>query len=262
MENKKINLCPEISDAYLDCFYNTDGPKRSALLVIPGGGYGMICSDREGYPIAQAFMPYGFNCFVLTYSIGEKAKFPLPLFEASKAMQYIRENAEMLNIDPKKVFVAGFSAGGHLSGALGTLWHTVEGVPEGINRPDGIILGYPVSSSEEGAGHLGSFYNILGNSNPTEEELKKYSLENCVDERTSPAFIMHTGDDQVVPVMGSIYLAKALSQNKIPFELHIYPSAPHGIALANEITACDNPLWVNDRIAEWVRLAAEWTKTL
>lgn len=258
MKTKRI----EIGNAYIDCIYNNEGIKRSALLVIPGGGYGIVCSDREGYPIAEAFMPYEFNCFVLNYSVGEKAKFPEPLIEASKAMQYIRENADELNIDPERVFVVGFSAGGHLSGSLGTLWHTIKEVPEGINRPTGMILGYPVSTSKAGEGHLGSFYNILGTTTPSESELAKYSLENCVDEKTCPAFIFHTGDDAVVPVMGSIRLAEALSRNKIPYEMHIFPSAPHGIALGNKITAKGNPLWVDERIAEWVRLAAGWTKTI
>ncbi len=262
MIQKTVKICPEISDAELKCMICEPKIRRDALLIIPGGGYGCVCTEHEGYPIAEAFIPKGFNCFILNYSIGENAKFPRPLIEASKAMQYIRENAEELCINPDRVFVVGFSAGGHLTASLGTLWHTISEVPKGINKPTGIILGYPVITSKESEGHIGSFLNLLGNRTPSRAELDKYSLENCVDERTSPAFLFHTADDVVVPVESSIYFAAALSKNKIPFEAHIFPSAPHGVALGNELTAEGNPLWINERIARWVTLAAEWTKMI
>ncbi len=263
MKIESIKICPEISDAELICYYNSDGIKRDALLILPGGGYNHLCLDREGDYVAQAFLALGFNCFILKYSLKENAVFPRPLIEASKAMQYIRENAVMLNINPSRVFSLGFSAGGHLCASLGTLWHTVDCVPEGINKPTGIILGYPVITDEKGITHKGSFIKIIGKENPTEEETAKYSLEKQVDQNTSPAFIFHSADDSAVSCQNSLMFAKALSENKIPLELHIFPSAPHGFALANELSACsDSPKMINERIAQWPRLAAEWTKTI
>ena len=150
---------------------------RDAILVIPGGGYGQICDDREGEPIALAFLAQGLNAFVLHYSIGKKAKFPRPLVDASLAMQHIREHAEEYGIDPRRVFAVGFSAGGHLCASLGSLWNSdmlKEALPEmpyGINRPTGTILCYAVLSATV-ATHPGSFYNILGTTTPSEEELR------------------------------------------------------------------------------------------
>lgn len=160
---------------------------RSAMLVIPGGGYGCVCSDREGEPIAQAFMPYGYNSFVLHYTVGKKP-FPCQLIQASVAMRYIKEHASELCIDPARVFVSGYSAGGHLAASLGTMWHkdfiTKEtGMEYGINAPTGMMLIYPVISAEL---HGPSFNNLLMNDSPSENELKACSVENSVDDRLAP----------------------------------------------------------------------------
>lgn len=241
---------------------------HDALLVIPGGGYGMVCSDREGEPIALAFLARGYNTFVLHYSVGEDAKFPRPLADASLAMQYIREHAEEFCIDPARVFAVGFSAGGHLCGSLGTLWNSEElravlpEMPEGINRPTGMILSYAVLSANIPATHYGSFYNILGTSEPTEEELLRYSLDRCVDERTSPAFIWHTEDDPVVPIANALVMMQALAVKKIPFDARIYPHGPHGLALANKLTALGVPEQINPEAAEWVEHADKWMQSI
>ncbi|MBO5909585.1 MAG: alpha/beta hydrolase, partial [Clostridia bacterium] len=216
---------------------------------------------REGEPVALAFMPYCFNAFVLNYSVGDKARFPKPLIEASLAMKHIKDNAEEYGIDKDRVFVTGFSAGGHLCTALGTLWHMPEIYEQvemefGYNKPKAIIPVYPVICSDPEVSHRGSFYNIVGEGKQ-EEEYEKYSLDMCVDEKSVPAFIVHTADDKVVNVRNSIRLANAYSEKGIPFELHIFKEAPHGMALSNKITGkCQKHN--NSHNAKWVELAAEW----
>ena len=239
---------------------------RDAILVIPGGGYGCVCDDREGFPIAMAFAAKGMSAFVLKYSVGEAAKGHTPLIDASIAMAYIKAHADRFHIDPKRVACVGFSAGGHLSGSLGCLWNLPEvaekaGIPIGENRPIVSVMGYPVVSGVDSP-HAGSFKNLLGDQNPTEDQLKKYSLELNVNENTRPAFIFHTAADTLVPVQNSLTYARALADNKIPFELHIYPYGPHGIALANEVTEMNNPAWLVPEAAGWVDDAVRFIRTI
>lgn len=238
---------------------------RDAILVIPGGGYGCVCDDREGEPIALAFLAKGLNAFVLHYSVKEKAKFPRPLADASLAMQYIREHAEELCIDPRRVFAVGFSAGGHLCASLGSLWNTQElkealpNMPYGINRPTGTILCYAVLSATIST-HRGSFYNILGTQEPSEEELRRYSINCCIHEGTSPAFFMHTFDDPVVPVDNALVTMRAMNEKKIPFAARIYPHGNHGIALSTPYTSFGNPDLEPADAARWVEDATEWMR--
>lgn len=256
---KKIQLTEK---AYMDAYIadKVRGFTRKAILVIPGGGYAGIAADREGEPIAQAFMPYGYSAFVLHYSIKEKP-FPQQLIEASMAIKHIRDNSEEYGIDPKQVFVVGFSAGGHLAASLGTMWKRPEiydavDMPHGYNKPNGMMLIYPVISP---GFHLPSFENLLMGK-VTDEKLAECSIDNNIDENSSPAFIMHSSNDQIVNVRNSLCLANALADKGIKFEMHIYPDAPHGIALANEITKCGNEKWVDDSIAKWVQSAVEWAE--
>lgn len=253
---KKIQLT---ENAYLQ-IYVADPMEdftRKAILVIPGGGYAQI-AEREGEPIAQAFMPYGYNAFVLNYSCNLKP-FPQQLIEASMAMKHIRDNSEEYNIDPDKVFAVGFSAGGHLAASLGTMWHIPEiynaiNMPKGYNKPNGMMLIYPVINPNY---HYGSFENLFMN-DVSEEKLNAVSIDNTVDENSAPAFIMHTSNDQVVNIKNSLCLADALADKGIKFEMHIYPDGPHGMALANEITRCGNEKWCDKSIAKWVKQAVEW----
>lgn len=265
MKIETVSICKDTPSVTLTCYKDEASiTKRDALLVIAGGGYSNVALDHEGYPVAQAFMKYGFNCFVLNYSVGEKAKGHRPLVEASLAMQYIRENAELYNIDPERVFCVGFSAGGHLAASLATMWHTVKEVPEGINKPTGAILCYPVITGKRGHSHKGSFENLLGVKDPTDEQLEIYSLENRVDSRTCPIFLMHSFDDNVVPVEGSFYFAEALREHNIPLQMHIYPHAPHGASLGTEVTArwYDHTRWNYRLLSGWVQEAVEWTRNL
>lgn len=267
MINEVIKLCPDDPNVTLTTYVQNEGwKKRDAILVIPGGGYGCICDDREGEPIALAYAAKGVNAFVLRYSVLEKAKFPRPLIEASLAIAYIRDHAEEFHIDPERVFCVGFSAGGHLAASLGTLWHLPEiyeatGMEYGHNRPTGMILCYAVLSTAS-ATHLETFCRAIGSEHPTEAELKKYSVEQNIDERTAPAFFMHTSNDQAVPVANALTVAMKMAEKGMKFELHVYPNGPHGVALGDWQTGRGNDAWVDEKVARWIDDSIYWSKSI
>lgn len=266
---KKIQLDENDKEVYLEAYIadKVCGFTADAILVIPGGGYGCVCSDREGEPIAMAFMPYGYNGFVLHYSVNRKKKFPAQLIEASKAVKHIKDHAEEYNINPERVFVTGFSAGGHLAASLGVMWDLKEiydelDMPFGYNKPAGMILGYPVISGVHYP-HDDSFKNLLAKDNPTREELERVSIERHVNENSAPLFVFHTSNDALVDVRNSLKLAEAYKEHSLTFEMHIYPDAPHGIALANKITSTGfDGMPVSRHMAEWVKNAAEWAENI
>jgi len=237
--------------------------KRKAVLVIPGGGYS-CCSGGGGEPIAHYYLAMGFNAFVLRYTVhanGMEATWPAPLIDASAAMKYIRDHAEELHIDPDYVFVVGFSAGGHLACALGTLWSNDEiekllQMEKGYNRPTGMILSYPVISGGEYA-HRGSFDNILSERKNDEAAREELSLETRVSRDTVPAFIWSTRPDNVVPVQNSLMFALALTEYDIPFEMHVYPKGGHGASLGNAIVSSGLR-----SISGWIDDSIRWMNSL
>lgn len=228
---------------------------RPAMLVIAGGGYGFV-SPREKECIALAYVSQGFAAFTLEYSIAP-VKFPAQLIEGAMALAYIRENAQKYGVKPDKIAAIGFSAGGHLTGMLGTLFDRAE-VKAALKdkaalvRPDAVILSYPVITCGDKA-HKGSFYNLCGEENlKLQEEL---SLENCVNANSSPAFIWTTVDDNCVPSENSLFMALAYKAAGVPFELHVFESGVHGLSLATEETA-----WVNPPVQKWLTLSFTWLK--
>ena len=264
MKYEKIYLKEGRPDVYLETFVadSVVGYTRKAILVIPGGGYGAVCADREGEPIALAFIPYGYNAFVLHYSVARRRAFPAQIIEAAQAIKHIKDNADAYNIDPDELFTVGFSAGGHLTACTGTLWkhpaiYEALDMPYGYNKPKGTMLIYPVLDD-----HFFSFCNLLGTSEPTEEQLDQVRLSKHVDADTAPVFMMHTASDEQVDVRNVLRYAMALTDAGHKFEMHVYPNAPHGIALGNAITDLGNPAWNSESIAEWVRLAAKWAEQL
>ena len=265
MRVERIPLDPSDPACYLETYVpDKVVPKtHPAMLVIPGGAYWMVCSDREGEPVALAFLPHGFQGFVLHYSVQEKARFPRPLVQAMRAVAWIRDHAEECAVDPERIFALGFSAGGHLCASLGTLWHLKDvaaeagTVPERV-RPRGVIPVYPVISSDADITHSGTFTTLAG---PDPAEWDKWSLEKRVDERAVPMCLIHTAED-AVSVQNSLRLASALNKHGVPFEMHVYQTAPHGMALCNDITSCGNPAHEDPHNATWVTIAAEWAKKL
>ena len=264
---KKIQLDPDNKEVYLEAYIcdKITSLTRDAILVIPGGGYGEICCEREGEPIAHSFIPYGYNAFILHYSVKNDGKvFPAQLIQASLAVKHIKDNAEEYGINPDRIFACGFSAGGHLCATLGTMWHNkaiydAVDMPYGYNKPAGVMLIYPVISSEY---HTFSFQSLLGKEEFTKAEGDLVSVDKHVDDKSSPAFILHTSTDKAVDVRNSLAIAKAYADKGLQFELHIYPDAPHGVALANKITKCDNPKYDNASIAKWVENAVFWANSI
>lgn len=264
MKTERIYLRENDPEVYLDTYISDPvlNYVRKAILVIPGGGYSCVCSEREGEPIAQAFIPYGYNAFVLSYSVAMKRTYPAQLIEASLAMKHIREHAAEYNIDPEQIFVTGFSAGGHLAGSLGTMWHRPEvyeaiDMPYGYNKPAGMMLIYPVIHT-----HLGTFQNLLGTMEPTQEQIDNVRIDLSVDEKTVPTFLVHTSNDQVVPIANSLDMASALARTGAQFELLVFPDAPHGLALGNAITAGGEPRHAQPVLAQWIAQAAAWAESL
>ena len=242
MIHERIYLDKTDERVYIDTYVPNEKGSRPAILVIPGGGYANVCTDREGEPIALAFVEQGFNAFVLNYRVGKEGDvFPKQLIDASRAMLYIKENAEKYSTNPKRGVGTCFSAGGHLTGSLATMYDYDEIKAEfGEDyikiKPTGAILCYPVVSVMESATHVGSFENLLGKklSEFTEEERRRYSLEYAARENSAPMFIWHTATDELVPVIGSLSLAKRMAELKLPLKVSIYPYGTHGVALANE----------------------------
>ncbi|NLB42592.1 MAG: alpha/beta hydrolase [Clostridiales bacterium] len=238
--------------------------KRPAVLVCPGGGYSYT-SDREAEPIAMRFVAAGFHTFVLRYRVAP-SKHPKPLLDVSRAMWIIRENAELWNVDPEKVAVCGFSAGGHLAGSLGVFWQEdyikeAMGMPEGMNKPNAMILCYPVISSGQFA-HRGSFEKLLGK-DASKEMQESMSLEHNVSQHTPKTFLWHTFQDNGVPVENTLLFAQALRREGIPFELHIYPEGPHGMSTSDVETVGKFGVpegWVYPHVASWLPLCVEWLR--
>lgn len=269
MLSKRVYLEENNKDAYLDIYVADPVGEftRKAILVIPGGGYANVCSDREGEPIGMAFIAQGYNAFVLHYTVGRKKTFPAQLIEASLAMKHIKDHAEEYNIDPAKIFVTGFSAGGHLAGSLGIMWNKKEicdviDMPYGYNKPAGVMLVYPVVTGVQAYREKSTFCNLWGTDEPDATWLKESSLEQNVSKDAVPLFIMHTSNDEIVDVRNSLCLAEKYRENNLTFEMHIYPDAPHGVALGNEITGCGVEKWQNPAIAKWVEHAAAWAESL
>ena len=234
---------------------------QPAVLVIPGGAYAFV-SQREGAPVARRFNALGFHCFVLIYSVAP-ARFPTQLWQAARAMAYIRENAKEFNVDPDRVFTCGFSAGGHLAASLGAFWNSDvirEGglAPEQC-RPNGQILCYPVITSDKACTHIGSYENLLGTSDQAAWDAVSPEKLVCAD--TPPTFLFHTADDETVPVANSIRMAEALAKQGVPFETHIFKSAFHGLSLGNETTAIV-PEQIRPACACWPELAAAFVRGL
>lgn len=262
---EKIELDKENKEVTLEAYYEIKNTPTEAILVIPGGGYGCVCADREGGPIANAFLERGINAFVLTYRVAPNT-YPAPLVDAARGMAYIRKNFEKYGVDPDRIYVVGFSAGGHLTGLISTQHGYAEkllSLPENFARPTASVYAYPVVSTECPT-HGGSFINLSGKKveELSGEERRLYSIECSVTENTPPAFIWHTAEDGLVPVQNSLVYAHALADNGISFELHVYPYGPHGLALCNKETSYSQPVLERPECERWIFDAGRWMMNL
>ena len=227
---------------------------QSCVVICPGGGYRILASSHEGYDIAAKFNEMGVSALVLYYRLpadsAQVEKKYAPLQDAQAAIALVRTNAAKWNIDPAKVGIMGFSAGGHLAATASTHFNKdYTGSLSGANlRPDFSILLYPVISMRP-FGHGGSKQSLLGK-NPTEEELALFSNEEQVTAQTPKAFIVHASDDNAVPLKNSLLYAERLTANKVPVDLHVYAKGGHGFGLNNKTTSGD--LWF-DRLTSWLK---------
>lgn len=234
--------------------------KRPCMVVCPDGGYGM-CSEREAEPIALKFLEDGYNVFVVYYSVAPH-RFPNQLREVAATLELIHKNSDHWHCNTEKIGIIGFSAGGHLAAHYSTMYDCKE-VREAFHDSKPVhasVLSYPVISADREFAHIGSFKNLLGHE-PNEQETEYFSCNKNVKETTPPAFIWHTAEDSCVPVKNSLVYAEALSQHKIPFEMHIYPYGHHGISTCDDQTS-DNVTEPLKYASRWMTDAKKWLRMI
>ena len=233
--------------------------KRPCVLICPGGGY-TGCSRREAEPIALQFLPESYNVFILTYSVAPH-RFPQQLLEVAAALELIHQKADEWGCDSTKVAICGFSAGGHLAAHYSTCYDcdAVRAVFPNSKPVQASVLGYPVITADARYAHMGSFEGLIGHTPESLEEIAFFSCDQQVSATTPPAFIWHTSEDEVVPVMNSLLYAAALTRHNVPVELHIYPSGWHGLSTLDNQTCgpLSDPVfrarrWL-DEVKGWLR---------
>ena len=236
--------------------------KGSAVVVCPGGGYGMLAVDHEGKQIAEWLNGLGIAAFVLKYRLGPRYHHPAMLDDAARAIRTVRANAAKWKVDPARVAIMGFSAGGHLASTAGT--HFSPGKPDAedpverqSSRPDRLILVYPVVALATPYGHTGSLKNLLGE-NPSQELIESLSNERQVTKDTPPTFLAHTNADTGVQAENSILFALACRKAGVPVELHVFERGRHGLGLGTGRAQFRVP--PEPSFQAWPKLCETWLK--
>lgn len=240
--------------------YAPEHPNGVALLVTPGGSYQRVVLDKEGSDLAAPFNAKGYTLFVMTYRMpadGHAEGANAPLADAQRALRTLRANAATWHINPQKIGVMGFSAGGHVAASLETrydesVYSPLDDVDKQSARPDFVVLGYPVISMDKAIAHPGSRSALIGDA-PSAEQIKHYSPELNVTAQTPPTFLMHAVDDPSVPVDNSLVMFNALRAHHVPTELHLFAEGKHGFGIrgAKGLPA-----------AAWPELAMNWIASL
>lgn len=228
VETKDITRISKVQVPQLELFLpNKKSANGQAVIICPGGGYARLSYDWEGTDIAKLLNTHGIAAFVLKYrlpdSLSSTSPDKVPLLDAQQAMRIVRLNASEWNINPHHIGIMGFSAGGHLAATLSNHY-------DQDTKPDFSILIYPVISMDKSIAHLGSRNNLIG-MQPTAELIKLYSNEFQVSAQTPPTFIVHATDDISVPVENSLLYYQSLKNNKVPVEMHLFPTGGHGFGL-------------------------------
>jgi acetyl esterase/lipase len=233
--------------------FRPDNPNGAAVVICPGGGYGVIAPGLEGYPIAEKLNEAGITAFVLKYRLptteGAEFKHPVPLSDALRAIQWVRYHSSEYKLDPKRIGIMGFSAGGHLAASAGTLYAKYsfgsDGIAQISSRPDFMCLGYPVISTQKGIAH-GCVRHPL-TAGFSSEQLAEMSCELNVTAQTPPTFLLHAKDDKGVLPQNSMVMHEALKQQGVLTELKLYEQGGHGFGLGRKGT--DSAQWMGDFIA-------------
>jgi acetyl esterase/lipase len=223
----------------------------AAIIVCPGGAYERR-AEHEGTPVAEWLSKLGIAVFLLDYRVAPY-RHPWPLCDAQRAIRLIRHRAAEWQIDPSRIGILGFSAGGHLAATAATASEIVnlqadDPIDQERSHPDALILGYPVISLLKMT-HPGSLHNLLGET-PDPELTHKLSAHLQVTSTAPPTFLWHTAADAGVPVENSLWFAEALSKNKVPFEMHIFQKGRHGLGIKDEVP----------EVLAWKDLCATWLR--
>ena len=225
-----------------------------AAIVCPGGGYRALASNHEGRQVASYLNSLGVAAFVLRYRLGPRYHHPVELGDAQRAIRQLRSHATEWRLDPARIGIVGFSAGGHLAMTASTRFDSgAAAAPDAVDRvssrPDFAILGYPVISMTEEWTHKGSRTNLLGETYDP-ELAKSLSGERAVTKETPPTFIFQTNEDAAVPAENAVHYYLALRKAGIPAEMHVFEKGPHGVGLANDDAA----------LSAWPTLLANWLR--
>lgn len=213
-----------------------DKVNGTAVVICPGGGYGHLAKDHEGRQIADWYNQRGVTAFMLLYRIAPRYRHPAPLQDAQRAIRTVRARAKEWNVNPQRVGIMGFSAGGHLASTAGTKFD--DGKPDADDpiervscRPDFLVLCYPVITLEAPYAHMGSRNNLLGKDQDA-KLVESLCNDKQVTDKTPPTFLFHTDADKGVVPENSVLFYMALKKAKVPAELHIYEKGAHGVGLA------------------------------
>ncbi|MEM9589314.1 MAG: alpha/beta hydrolase, partial [Planctomycetota bacterium] len=230
----------------------------AGVVILPGGGYRGHAIGHEGHEIADWMKSLGITSGICTYRLGGKGndgkgyRHPVPMIDAQRAIQTMRAGAKELGIDPKRIGVIGFSAGGHLASTVSTHFAVIDkSSPDPVNhvssRPDFCILAYPVITLKQPHTHAGSRKNLLGQ-DPALELVNSLCNDQQVSSETPPTFLMHTAEDTVVPVQNSILYYQACLQHGVPVEMHLFQEGRHGVGLAKQFPG----------VSQWPELCQQW----
>jgi acetyl esterase/lipase len=228
-----------------------DKATGAAVVICPGGGYGGLAISYEGMDVGAWMAKRGVAGFVLKYRVAPY-KHPVPLQDAQRALRTVRARAKEFGVDPTRVGILGFSAGGHLASTAAT--HFDDGKADAADpidkmscRPDFAVLCYPVVTLKPPYAHMGSRYNLLGK-DADEKLVESLCNDQQVTDKTPPTFLFHTADDNAVPVENSLLFFDALHKAKVPAELHVYEHGRHGVGLAP-----NDPV-----LSSWPELLERW----
>ena len=253
---KSLGTAPKDIPTLTICIPENAKGTLPAIVVCPGGGYAGLAMEHEGANVAKWLNSQGVAAFILKYRLPKNGyRHPVPLLDAQHALSTVRSRAAEWHLDPQRIGIMGFSAGGHLASTLETHYHLDQ--PEAADpidrvscRPDFAVLGYPVVTMKEKT-HGGSRLNLLG-PDPDPALLENLSNETQVTKDTPPTFLVHASDDKGVPVENSVNFYLALVKAGVPAELHLFETGGHGFGIRPTNKTVSGKTWM-DRLGDWLR---------